>query len=118
MSYLVLAGEYVYEANKPVHFDLADCSTLGVRYGQLSARIVATCFATRDQPHPRREFARVAKLASAPGNVAAGVRMLRTIGDVVAKDEPLFEIHSSSAEQLDTAKTYAESRPGIIILGF
>jgi Pyrimidine nucleoside phosphorylase C-terminal domain len=118
MSYLVPAGEYVYEANKPVHFDLADCSTLGVRYGQLSARIVATCFATRDQPHPTREFARVAKLASAPGNVAAGVRMLRTIGDVVAKDEPLLEIHSSSAEQLDTAKTYAESRPGIIILGF
>jgi aminoglycoside phosphotransferase family enzyme len=31
MSYLVLAGEYVYKANKPVHFDLADCSTLGVR---------------------------------------------------------------------------------------
>jgi thymidine phosphorylase len=54
----------------------------------------------------------------APGNVAAGVRMLRTIGDVVAKDEPLFEIHSSSAEQLDTAKTYAESRPEIIIFGF
>jgi len=65
-----------------------------------------------------REFTRVAKLASAPGTVAAGVRMLRTIGDDVAKDEPLLEIHSSSAEQLDTAKTYAESRPGIIILGF
>jgi thymidine phosphorylase len=44
--------------------------------------------------------------------------MLRTIDDVVAKDEPLFDIHSSSAEQLDTAKTYAQSRPGIIILDF
>jgi len=64
------------------------------------------------------EIARVAKRAGAPVNVAAGVRMLRTIGDVVAKDEPLFEIHSSSAEQLDTAKAYAESRPGIIIFGF
>jgi thymidine phosphorylase len=64
------------------------------------------------------EIARVAKRAGAPANVAAGVRMLRTIGDVVAKDEPLFEIHSSSAEQLDTAKTYAESRPEIIIFGF
>ena len=32
MSYLFLAGEYVYKVKKPVHFDFADCSTLGVRY--------------------------------------------------------------------------------------
>ena len=81
----------------------------GRAYGQLSARIVATCFATRDQPHPRREFARVAKLASAPGNVAAGVRMLRTIGDVVVKDEPPFEVHSSTVEHLDKGR-----RPNLV----
>ena len=32
MSYVFLAGEYVYKIKKPVHFDFADCSTLGVRY--------------------------------------------------------------------------------------
>ena len=64
------------------------------------------------------EIARVAKRAGAPANVAAGVRMLKTIGDVLTQDEPLFEIHASSAEQLDTARSYAESRPGIITLGF
>jgi len=32
MSYVFLAGEYVYKVKKPVHFDFADCSTLGVRY--------------------------------------------------------------------------------------
>jgi len=64
------------------------------------------------------EMARVAKRAGAPANVAAGVEMLKTIGDVLAKDEPLFEIHASSAEQLDAARSYAESRPGIITFGF
>ena len=33
MSYVFLAGEYVYKVKKPVHFAFADCSTLGVRYG-------------------------------------------------------------------------------------
>jgi uncharacterized protein len=32
MSYVFLAGEYVYKVKKPVRFDFADCSTLGVRY--------------------------------------------------------------------------------------
>jgi thymidine phosphorylase len=64
------------------------------------------------------EIARVAKRAGAPANVAAGVRMLKTLGDVVAKDEPLFEIHASSAEQLETAMTYSESRSEVIIFGF
>ena len=64
------------------------------------------------------EIARVAKRAGAPANVAAGVRMLKTIGDVLTKDEPLFEIHASSSEQLDTTRSYAESHPGIMTFGF
>jgi thymidine phosphorylase len=64
------------------------------------------------------EIARVAKRAGAPANVAAGVRLLRTVGDVVAKDDPLFEIHSSSETQLDEARTYAEQHPEIVIFGF
>ena len=32
MSYVFLTGEYVYKVKKPVHFDFADCTTLGVRY--------------------------------------------------------------------------------------
>jgi uncharacterized protein len=32
MSYVFLAGEYVYKVKKPVRFDFADCSTLGARY--------------------------------------------------------------------------------------
>ena len=63
-------------------------------------------------------MARVAKHAGAPANVAAGVRLLRTVGDVVAKGEPLFEIHAQSAAQLDFARTYATAHPDIVRFGF
>jgi uncharacterized protein len=32
MSYVFLAGEYVYKVKKPLRFDFADCSTLETRY--------------------------------------------------------------------------------------
>ena len=64
------------------------------------------------------DIARVAKRAGAPANVSAGVRMLRTAGDIVMKDEPLFEIHASSVEQLEGARVYAESHPSIVTMGF
>ena len=55
------------------------------------------------------EIARVAKRAGAPANVAAGVRLLRTVGDV-ARGEPLFEIHAQSRAQLEFARSYARPR--------
>jgi thymidine phosphorylase len=64
------------------------------------------------------EIARVAKRAGAPANVSAGVRLLHTVGDVVAKNEPLFEIHAQSEAQLEFGCTYAATHPGIITFGF
>ncbi|HLK80865.1 MAG TPA: thymidine phosphorylase family protein [Xanthobacteraceae bacterium] len=61
---------------------------------------------------------RIAKLAGAPANVTAGVRLLKSIGDIVARGEPLFEIHAESAAQLDFARTYAESKQDIVQFGF
>jgi len=61
---------------------------------------------------------RIAKLAGAPANVTAGLRLLKTIGEVVARGEPLFEIHAESAAQLDFAQSYAESKPDIVQFGF
>jgi len=64
------------------------------------------------------ELARIAKLAGAPANVAAGVRLLHTIGDVVGKGEPLFEIHAQSAAQLEFGRAHAESHPDTVQFGF
>ncbi len=61
---------------------------------------------------------RIAKLAGAPANVTAGVRLLKTIGDVVARGDPLLEIHAESAAQLDFSRTYAESKQDIVQFGF
>jgi thymidine phosphorylase len=64
------------------------------------------------------EIARVAKRAGAPANPAAGVRLRRTVGDVVRRGEPVFEIHAQSAAQLDFARAYAEARPDLVRFGF
>jgi thymidine phosphorylase len=64
------------------------------------------------------EIARVAKRAGAPANAAAGVRLRAIVGDVVARGEPLFEIHAQNAAQLGFARDYAAARPQIIRYGF
>lgn len=64
------------------------------------------------------EMARVAKRAGAPANVSAGVRLLKTVGDVVTWGEPLFEIHAASDAQLGFARTYVASHPHIVHFGF
>jgi thymidine phosphorylase len=64
------------------------------------------------------QIARVAKRAGAPANVAAGVRLVRTVGDVVARGEPLFEIHAQSPTQLEFAHSYAVAHPELVRFGF
>jgi thymidine phosphorylase len=63
-------------------------------------------------------IARVAKRAGAPANPAAGVRLLRTVGDVVAKGEPPFETHAQSEAQLEFGRAYAAAHPEIVRFGF
>jgi thymidine phosphorylase len=62
--------------------------------------------------------AKIAKLAGAPANVSAGVWMLRTVGDVVQRGEPLFEIHAQSETQLGFAREYAAAHPELHHFGF
>jgi thymidine phosphorylase len=60
----------------------------------------------------------IAKLAGAPAHPAAGVRVLRTVGDVVERGEPLFEIHAQNRTQLEFARQQAEAHPGVYAFGF
>ena len=64
------------------------------------------------------EINKVARLAGAPANAAAGIRMQRSLGDIVTRGEPLFEIHSQSQAQLDFAREYAERTPRIHRFGY
>ncbi len=64
------------------------------------------------------EIARVAKRAGAPAHEAAGVRLLRVVGDVVAAGEPLFEVHAQNETLLRDSCAYATARPAIVQYGF
>jgi thymidine phosphorylase len=64
------------------------------------------------------QISRVAKLAGAPANASAGVRVLRSVGDVVRSGEALFEVHAQSRAQLDFACEHAERNPDIHLFGF
>jgi thymidine phosphorylase len=63
-------------------------------------------------------IARVAKLAGAPANAAAGLRVLCRVGDVVARGQPLLEVHARSEAQLDFAVAHAEQASDLVEFGF
>jgi len=60
----------------------------------------------------------IAKLAGAPANPTAGLRVLRGVDAVVSRGEPLLEIHAQSRAQLEFARDYAEQRPELFGFGF
>jgi thymidine phosphorylase len=64
------------------------------------------------------EMNRIAKLAGAPAHPAAGLRILRGVGEVVERGEPLFEIHARSRTHLAFAREHAESHPEVYAFGF
>ena len=64
------------------------------------------------------EVNRVAKLAGSPANQSAGLWLLRGVGDVVARGEPVFEIHAQSAAQLEFAREYVEEHGRVFRFGY
>jgi thymidine phosphorylase len=63
-------------------------------------------------------MAKIAKLAGAPANASAGIWILRTLGDVVRRGEPLFEIHAQTETQLQFALEYAETHRDVYSFGY
>jgi thymidine phosphorylase len=61
---------------------------------------------------------RIAKLAGAPANPSAGLRMRCAVGDVISRGAPLFEVHAQSETQLEFALAQARSAAGLIELGY
>lgn len=63
-------------------------------------------------------MAKIAKLAGAPVSPAAGIWIRHNVGEVVARGEPLFEIHAQTREQLAFAREYADAHPEIHAFGY
>jgi thymidine phosphorylase len=63
-----------------------------------------------------RRLARMAKLAGAPDDKAAGIEMHVSLDDEVEGGAPLFTLHAESPGEIAYALNYAASRPDIILL--
>ena len=63
-----------------------------------------------------RRIARIAKLAGAPRQHRAGIRLLVRIGDRVETGQPLYELHAETPGELAYAIAYAESQTGVLAL--
>jgi thymidine phosphorylase len=64
-----------------------------------------------------RRLARVARLAGAPRDRAAGLQLHVRVGDSVEAGAPLYTIHAESRGELAYALTYARTRRGIVAVG-
>jgi len=64
-----------------------------------------------------RIVARVAKLAGAPADQAAGLEMSVRIGDRVSRGDVLFTIHAESPGELEYALEFARAQTGAVVLG-
>lgn len=61
-----------------------------------------------------RNLAKVAKLAGAPHDAAAGIEFFAKLGTRVEKGQTLYKIHAESKGELNYSCTYALSMPNII----
>ena len=63
-----------------------------------------------------RRIARIAKLAGAPRQKRAGIRLLVGVGDRVETGQPLYELHAETPGELAYALAYANSQSGAVTL--
>ncbi|MDP3853332.1 thymidine phosphorylase family protein [Phenylobacterium sp.] len=80
------------------------------------ARPITAPSAGRIMQINNRTVARLAKLAGAPDDKAAGVDLHVRLGDEVARGQPLVSVHAETPGELDYALDYAAANPEMIEL--
>ena len=63
-----------------------------------------------------RKLAKIAKLAGAPENKAAGVDFLAPIGTLLEKGQTMYVIHAESKGELNYALDYYRSQQSIVMI--
>jgi thymidine phosphorylase len=64
-----------------------------------------------------RRLARIAKLAGAPQDPAAGLELHTPLGTAVAKGQPLYTIHAQSRGGLQYGLEFAQSQDDVLLIG-
>jgi thymidine phosphorylase len=62
-----------------------------------------------------QRISRVARLAGAPADPGAGVLLLKQVGDVVRRGDPLYRIYACEAADFGFAVDYAGEEPGFTV---
>jgi thymidine phosphorylase len=63
-----------------------------------------------------RRLARLAKLAGAPQDATAGLRLHANVGSILKRNEPLFTLYSDSPGERDYALDYFRSNSDMFLI--
>lgn len=113
----VYLARQILESGDALNKFLAICNAQGgfkePKTASLTQEIVALCNGVITEID-NRNLAKVAKLAGAPHDPAAGIEFFAKLGTSVVKGQPLYKIHAESKGALNYSCTYALSMPNII----
>lgn len=90
----------------------------GMREPHIAAlqQVLRTHEAGRVSAIDNRKLARLAKLAGAPENAAAGIDLHVRVDDELEEGQPLCTVHAESRGELEYALTYAAANPDIFVI--
>jgi len=63
-----------------------------------------------------RRLARLAKLAGAPISASAGLRLRAKVGDILAENQPMFELYCETEGELEYALEYYQKNQDLILI--
>lgn len=115
---LQLAREILDDGRAWDKFQAICAAQGGMRVPPLAAytQVVTAEYTGRVSQIDNRRLARVAKLAGAPRDPAAGLELHTPLGTRVAQGQPLFTVHAESPGELAYALDYVAAQPGIVQL--
>lgn len=132
-----LAGVLLEMGGKAAHGAGVDLARQTLADGRAWSKFVAICEAQGGMREPpvatlqqvlradeagrvtiidNRKLARLAKLAGAPENPAAGIEMHVRLDDVLEEGQPICTVHAESRGELEYALAYAAANPDILVI--
>lgn len=113
----ILLAKHILESGEALKKFLAICTAQGGFKEPKSAKYTVDVNAVEDGYVvliDNRNLSRIAKLAGAPHDSAAGIEFFAKKGMHIQKDQPIYRIHAETKGELEYALKFARSMPNII----
>ena len=113
---LALAADCLSSGRAWAKFQRICAAQGGMRTPPVAAhrKVVTMHYAGLVERIDSRRLSRVAKLAGAPDEKAAGIELHVRLGSPVSRGQPVYTIHAESPGALDYAMSYVDSNPDIV----